>query len=91
MSSGAVVDRRDERSKKPRAAGARPERGGHRTRVRQTQRHRWIADDALWQHPPYFHDGSAPDLPAVVELYDERGLNLTPEQKADLVKYLKSS
>jgi cytochrome c peroxidase len=45
---------------------------------------------ALWQHPPYFHDGSAPDLPAVVEHYDERGLNLTPEQKADLVEYLKS-
>jgi hypothetical protein len=45
---------------------------------------------ALWQHPPYFHDGSAPDLPAVVEHYDRRGLNLTPEQKADLVEYLKS-
>ena len=45
----------------------------------------------LWQHPPYFHDGSAPDLPAVVEHYDQRfGLNLTAEQKADLVEYLKS-
>ena len=46
---------------------------------------------ALWQHAPYFHDGSAPDLPAVVEHYDRRfGLNLTPEQKSDLVEYLKS-
>ena len=46
---------------------------------------------ALWQHAPYFHDGSAPDLPAVVEHYDRRfGLNLTPEQKFDLVEYLKS-
>jgi mono/diheme cytochrome c family protein len=45
----------------------------------------------LWQHPPYFHDGSAPDLPAVVEHYDQRfGLSLTPEQKRDLVEYLKS-
>ena len=45
----------------------------------------------LWQHPPYFHDGSAPDLPAVVEHYDKRlGLSLTPEQKSDLVEYLKS-
>ena len=45
----------------------------------------------LWQHPPYFHDGSAPDLPAVVEHYDRRfGLSLTPEQKSDLVEYLKS-
>ena len=25
----------------------------------------------LLQHPPYFHDGSAPDLPAVVNHYDE--------------------
>jgi hypothetical protein len=44
----------------------------------------------LWQHPPYFHDGSAPDLPAVVEHYDSRGLNLSPEQKSDLVEFLKS-
>jgi hypothetical protein len=46
---------------------------------------------ALWQHAPYFHDGSAPDLPSVVEHYDRQfGLALTPAQKADLVEYLKS-
>lgn len=45
----------------------------------------------LWQHPPYFHDGSAPTIEAVVEHYDGvRGLNLTVQQKADLVQYLKS-
>ena len=45
----------------------------------------------LLQHPPYFHDGSARDLPAVVEHYDRHfGLNLTARQKADLVEYLKS-
>jgi cytochrome c peroxidase len=45
----------------------------------------------LWQHPPYFHDGSAPDLPSVVDHYDSvLSLGLTPEQKADLVEYLKS-
>ena len=45
----------------------------------------------LLQHPPYFHDGSAPDLLAVVEHYDNLfGLNLTSAQKADLVEYLKS-
>jgi hypothetical protein len=45
----------------------------------------------LWQHPPYFHDGSAPDLPAVVNHYDQLfRLNLTPAQKADLVEFLKS-
>ena len=45
----------------------------------------------LLQHPPYFHDGSAADLLAVVNHYDRLfGLNLTPAQKADLVEYLKS-
>jgi hypothetical protein len=45
----------------------------------------------LLQHAPYFHDGSAPDLPAVVNHYDRLfGLNLTADQKADLVEYLKS-
>ena len=44
----------------------------------------------LWQHPPYFHDGSAPDLLAVVTHYNQQfKLNLTPGQKADLVEFLK--
>lgn len=46
---------------------------------------------ALWQHAPYFHDGSAPDLRAVVDHYNEQlELNLSAEQKADLVEFLKS-
>ncbi len=45
----------------------------------------------LMQHPPYFHDGSAPDLLAVVNHYDALfGLGLTDRQKADLVEYLES-
>ena len=45
----------------------------------------------VWQHAPYFHNGIAPTLVAVVELYDTRkGLGLTAQQKADLVQYLKS-
>jgi mono/diheme cytochrome c family protein len=45
----------------------------------------------LQQHPPYFHDGSAPSLRAVVDHYDTLfGLGLTPSQKRDLVEYLKS-
>ena len=56
-----------------------------------TGRYRTTPLRGLWQHSPYFHDGSAPDLPAVVEHYDQRfGLTLTPEQKADLVEYLKT-
>lgn len=46
---------------------------------------------ALWQHPPYFHDGSAKDLPAVVNHYDTVfALGLTNKQKADLVEFLKT-
>ena len=45
----------------------------------------------LLQHPPYFHDGSAPNLPAVVEHYDDHfDLGLTDRQKAELVEYLKT-
>ena len=44
-----------------------------------------------WQHPPYFHDGSAATLADVVEHYDDfLELGLTAEQKADLVEFLKS-
>jgi hypothetical protein len=46
---------------------------------------------ALWQHAPYFHDGSAETLEDVVEHYDGTlKLRLTPRQKADLVEFLKS-
>jgi mono/diheme cytochrome c family protein len=45
----------------------------------------------LWQHAPYFHDGSAPNLLAVVNHYNQLfSLNLTAAQKADLVEFLKS-
>jgi hypothetical protein len=45
----------------------------------------------LWQHAPYFHNGVATTLDGVVELYNARkALNLTAQQKADLVQYLKS-
>ena len=46
---------------------------------------------ALWQHAPYFHDGSATDLAAVVEHYDRLfALGLSAAQKADLVEFLKT-
>lgn len=45
----------------------------------------------LWQHPPYFHDGSAKTLVDVVEHYNRvRKLGLTDAQKRDLVEFLKS-
>jgi len=56
-----------------------------------TKKYRTTPLRALWQHPPYFHDGSAGTLGAVVNHYDTLfGLGLTAKQKADLVEYLKS-
>ena len=46
---------------------------------------------ALWQHSPYFHDGSAATLPDVVAHYNRsRTLGLTADQQRELVEYLKS-
>lgn len=46
---------------------------------------------ALWQHPPYFHDGSAATLADVVTHYNRvRTLDLKADQQLDLVEYLKS-
>jgi mono/diheme cytochrome c family protein len=56
-----------------------------------TRKYRTTPLRGLWQHPPYFHDGSAPDLLAVVNHYDQLfKLNLAARQKADLVEFLKS-
>jgi cytochrome c peroxidase len=45
----------------------------------------------LSQHPPYFHDGSAPTLAAVVAHYNRvRSLGLSAEQERDLVEFLKT-
>ncbi len=46
---------------------------------------------ALWQHAPYFHDGRAEDLDAVIDHYQTVfGFTLTDEQRADLVEFLKA-
>jgi mono/diheme cytochrome c family protein len=55
------------------------------------KRYRTTPLRALWQHAPYFHDGSAKTLKDVVEHYVRvRGLQLSGGQKKDLVEYLKS-
>ncbi|MBZ0224941.1 MAG: c-type cytochrome [Comamonas sp.] len=47
----------------------------------------------VWQHAPYFHDGSAATLADVVAMYNDnpkKPLDLTARERADLVEYLKS-
>jgi hypothetical protein len=60
-----------------------------------TKRYRTTPLRGLWHPPqlvgPYFHDGSAATLDAVVEHYVKKfDLSLTGRQKADLVEFLKS-
>ena len=56
-----------------------------------SQRYRTTPLRGLWQHAPYFHDGSAATLGAVVDHYERtRSFSLTPGQQSDLVEYLKS-
>jgi mono/diheme cytochrome c family protein len=56
-----------------------------------TKQYRTAPLRGIWQHAPYFHNGTAPTLDAVVQAYNTRkSLGLTPQQAADLVQYLKS-
>jgi cytochrome c peroxidase len=44
---------------------------------------------ALAAHPPYFHDGSAANMLAVVNLYNNRfNMGLSTQNKIDLVNFL---
>ena len=45
----------------------------------------------VWQHAPYFHDGSAATLEDVGRIYNaKRSLGLTAQEIADLAQYLRS-
>jgi cytochrome c2 len=70
-----------------------PERGGAPSYASRsaTKQYRTAPLKGVWQHAPYFHNGSAPTLQAVVETYNTRkSLGLTPAQMTDLTQYLKS-
>jgi hypothetical protein len=72
----------------------RPEEVGQEPVAAQrsaTKRYRTTPLRALWQHAPYFHDGSAATLTDVVNHYDAHlALGLAAAEKTDLVEYLKS-
>jgi hypothetical protein len=56
-----------------------------------TKMYRTTPLGGLWQHRPYFHDGSAATLEDVVDHYDDvLGLGLTDAEKSDLVAFLSS-
>jgi mono/diheme cytochrome c family protein len=56
-----------------------------------TKQYRTAPLRGLWQHAPYFHNGSAATLKDVVASYNSRKmLGLNREQVGDLAEYLKS-
>ena len=56
-----------------------------------TKQYRTTPLRGVWQHAPYFHDGSAPTLDAVVTIYNtKRILGLTPQEVSDVAEYLRS-
>jgi Cytochrome c len=56
-----------------------------------TGKYRTAPLHGLWQHAPYFHNGSAATLDAVVQTYNtKKSLGLSAADMADLVHYLKS-
>jgi mono/diheme cytochrome c family protein len=56
-----------------------------------TKQYRTTPLRGIWQHAPYFHDGSAATLEDVGQRYNaERSLGLTDQEIADLAQYLKA-
>ena len=74
-------------------AVSEPEPGGAPSYASRsaTKQYRTAPLKGIWQHAPYFHNGAAPTLEAVVDTYNaKQSLGLTASQIADLAQYLKS-
>ncbi len=88
--SGPNFTDANERLHPPSDSMAEPETPSYAARSASKQ-YRTTPLRALWQHAPYFHDGSAATLEDVVRIYDaRRGLGLNAQQQADLVQYLRT-
>ena len=88
--SGALFTDANSTLHPPSASMAEPESPSYAARSASKQ-YRTSPLKGLWQHAPYFHDGSAATLNDVASIYNTRqSLGLTPQQIADLAEYLKS-
>ena len=88
--SGALFTDANSTLHPPADSMAEPESPSYAARS-ATKRYRTTPLRGVWQHAPYFHDGSAATLEQVVATYNaRRALGLTAQQSADLVQYLKS-
>ena len=88
--SGALFTDANSTLHAPSDSMAEPESPSYASRSASKQ-YRSSPLQGLWQHAPYFHDGSAATLNDVASIYNtKRALGLTPQQLADLTEYLKS-
>ena len=91
--AGAKFTDANERLHQPSEVVSEPEPDGAPSYASRsaTKMYRTAPLNGLWQHAPYFHNGSAATLEAVVRTYNTRkSLSLTEQQIADLVQFLKS-
>lgn len=88
--SGALFTDANSTLHPPSDSMAEPESPSYAARSASKQ-YRTSPLEGVWQHAPYFHDGSAATLNDVASIYNtRRSLGLTPQQIADLAEYLKS-
>ena len=88
--SGALFTDANTRLHPPSASMAEPESPSYAARSASKQ-YRTTPLKGVWQHAPYFHDGSAATLDDVASIYNTRqALGLSPQQVADLAQYMKS-
>ena len=88
--SGALLSDANSRLHSPGDSMAEPEAPSYAARS-ATRQYRTAPLKGVWQHAPYFHDGSAATLNDVAARYNTRqSLGLNPRDIADLAEYLKS-
>lgn len=88
--SSALFTDANTRLHPPADSMAEPESPSYASRS-ATKQYRTSPLKGVWQHAPYFHDGSAATLADVVSIYNtRRSLGLTAGQMSDLTEYLKS-
>ncbi len=88
--SGARFTDANERLHPAADSMAEPENPSYASRT-ATKQYRTSPLRGVWQHAPYFHDGSAATLVEVGQRYNARlALGLSPQQIADLAQYLGS-
>jgi mono/diheme cytochrome c family protein len=72
-------------------AATETQMGLDEARRSKTGKYRTTPLRGAWSHPPYFHDGSAATLAAVIDHYDQvLTLGLSPTEKSDLEHYVRS-